>query len=334
MSRWSGDHHCSPRQWLPQGGKPPVYIEYLPLIPSRKYTNPCGRICAEAQSTKACTSAASGWPMSPTRVCHQSSTSTSWATTVSIHLKLTESTAPEQADQRLVLQLVGLIMPGTCCTSSISCAMKCLDHSWASAIAWVATSCNSAEKAMHVYRLSFCRTNLALMHPRLLSSLVLIDPVIEMPAARPQKTEAALRLLNPLSTFRRDWWASREEAAAAFKKQKFYQAWDERVLQRWIDACLRHTPTALYPEPCSDPNKRPVTLLTSKHQEVFTFARPNFDGIDADGRLTLDRSTHPDLDLDSGEVYPFYRAEYGNLASFLVLKRKSVFKPFSGLCFF
>ncbi|KAL9061761.1 MAG: hypothetical protein Q9206_000331 [Seirophora lacunosa] len=173
-------------------------------------------------------------------------------------------------------------------------------------------------------------TNLALMHPRLLSSLVLIDPVIEMPAARPQKTEAALRLLNPLSTFRRDWWASREEAAAAFKKQKFYQAWDERVLQRWIDACLRHTPTALYPEPCSDPNKRPVTLLTSKHQEVFTFARPNFDGIDADGRLTLDRSTHPDLDLDSGEVYPFYRAEPGSTFKQLPYVRPSVFYIYAG----
>ncbi|KAL8988980.1 MAG: hypothetical protein Q9177_002037 [Variospora cf. flavescens] len=150
-------------------------------------------------------------------------------------------------------------------------------------------------------------TNLALMHPRLMSSLVLIDPVIFLSAARPRGT--SIDLLTQLSTFRRDYWPSREEAAASFKNQKFYKTWDGRVLQRWIDACLRETPTALYPEPCSNPNKRPVTLLTSKHQEVFTYARPNFGGMDGNGRLTLDRATHPDLDLEGGDIYPFYRAE-------------------------
>ncbi|KAL8975088.1 MAG: hypothetical protein Q9197_000695 [Variospora fuerteventurae] len=31
--------------------------------------------------------------------------------------------------------------------------------------------------------------------------------------------------------------------------------------------------------------------------------------MDGNGRLTLDRSTHPDLDLEGGDIYPFYRAE-------------------------
>ncbi|KAL8835298.1 MAG: hypothetical protein Q9170_003384 [Blastenia crenularia] len=150
-------------------------------------------------------------------------------------------------------------------------------------------------------------TNLALMHPRLLSSLVLIDPVIEIPSARPRNTASAL--LTQLSTFRRDLWPSRDEAAASFRSSKFYQTWDERVLNRWLDVGLRDTPTALYPRTDRGPKGTPVTLLTSKHQEVFTFLRPNFDGMDRNGRSILDRSINPDLDLESGETYPFYRPE-------------------------
>ncbi|KAI4127797.1 MAG: hypothetical protein LQ338_003026 [Usnochroma carphineum] len=166
------------------------------------------------------------------------------------------------------------------------------------------------------------------MHPRLLSSLVLIDPVIELPSARPRNTAAAL--VTQLSTFRRDWWPSREEAAASFRKQTFYKSWDERVLNRWLDACLRETPTALYPETSDDRGKRPVTLLTSKHQEVFTFLRPNFDGMDNDGRSILNKSTHPDLDLESGETYPFYRPEVASTFKRLPYLRPSVFYVHAG----
>ena len=49
--------------------------------------------------------------------------------------------------------------------------------------------------------------NLALMHPRLLSGLILIDPVIQ------EVTDRKGNLLPAqLSTYRRDTWASREEA--------------------------------------------------------------------------------------------------------------------------
>lgn len=181
-------------------------------------------------------------------------------------------------------------------------------------------SCNNFSKAWNAQGLKARRTNLALMHPRLLSSLVLVDPVMEVPLARPRHTAAAL--LTRMSTFRRDWWPSREEAATSFRGQKFYQSWDERVLNRWLDACLRDTPTALFPDTGGDPSKQSVTLLTSKHQEVFTFARPNFDGMDSDGHLTLDRSTHPDLDLGGGEIYPFYRPEPG-----MTFKRLPYLRP-------
>ncbi|KAL8799774.1 MAG: hypothetical protein Q9182_005640 [Xanthomendoza sp. 2 TL-2023] len=174
----------------------------------------------------------------------------------------------------------------------------------------------------------FRRTNLALIHPRLLSGLILIDPVIEIPSARPRNTAAGL--LTQLSTFRRDHWPSREEAAASFRRSPYYQSWDERVLNRWLDVGLRETPTRLYPETGDDPEARPVTLLTPKHQEVFTFARPNYDGKDSDGRMVLDRSINPDLDLEAGEIYPFYRAEPASTFKRLPYVRPPVLYMFAG----
>ncbi|KAL8771179.1 MAG: hypothetical protein Q9209_003350 [Squamulea sp. 1 TL-2023] len=170
--------------------------------------------------------------------------------------------------------------------------------------------------------------NLALMHPRLLSGLILIDPVIEVPLARPRNTAASL--LTQLSTFRRDYWPSREEAAASFRNSKYYQSWDERVLNRWLDIGLRETPTALYPETERTPNAKPVTLLTPKHQEVFTFLRPNFEGMDSDGRVIFDRSRNPDLDVESGEIYPFYRAEPPSTFKRLPYLRPPVLYMFAG----
>lgn len=166
------------------------------------------------------------------------------------------------------------------------------------------------------------------MHPRLLSGLILIDPVIDIPSVNSSNTGGSR--LARLSTFRRDHWPSKEEAATAFKKNKFYQSWDERVLDRWLDVGLRETPTSLYPKTEGDAEAKPVTLLTPKHQEVFTFLRPNFDGMDKDGRMIWDRSATPDLDLESGEVYPFYRPEPSSTFKRLPYVRPPVLYMFAG----
>jgi pimeloyl-ACP methyl ester carboxylesterase len=128
------------------------------------------------------------------------------------------------------------------------------------------------------------------MHPRLLDSLVLIDPVIQM-----QNGGIAPATL---STRRRDTWSSREEAASKFKHSKFYQAWDPRVLDRWIECGLRSGPTEIYPDHDG------VTLTTTKHQELFTFLRPTYRPESADSIADLD----PVLDLEN-PGYPFYRPE-------------------------
>lgn len=109
---------------------------------------------------------------------------------------------------------------------------------------------------------------LALLHPRLLSSLVLLEPVIQgyqVSGPSPAPVRA--------STFRRDVWPSREAAEAAFSKNRFFQRWDQRVLRLWKRHGLRRLPTLIHPVETPE-DSHAVTLTTTKHQEVFTFARP------------------------------------------------------------
>ena len=142
--------------------------------------------------------------------------------------------------------------------------------------------------------------NLALIHPRLLTTVVFLDPVIQKQAtSSPNPVQA--------STFRRDLWPSREEAEASFRKQAFYQSWDPRVLDRWCKYGLRDTPTSLYPD-----KQGAVTLSTTKHQECFTFLRPSWEAMNADGSEILNRDLVPDLSMKSPTRFPFYRAEPPN----------------------
>ncbi|KAF2120708.1 Alpha/beta hydrolase family-domain-containing protein [Lophiotrema nucula] len=174
---------------------------------------------------------------------------------------------------------------------------------------------------------------LSLLHPRLIESLILIDPVIQRRVSVSGNVSPAFS-----SAMRRDRWPSREAAALAMKKNKFYQAWDDRVFDRWIQYGLRDLPTKLYPassstpgpvpatvssEPTTTPNPphpREVTLTTSKHQEVMTFLRPNFPFRAGDLEPSsseystsnlgaLNRRTHPDLSPSDTPQQPFYRGE-------------------------
>ena len=141
-------------------------------------------------------------------------------------------------------------------------------------------------------------TNLALIHPRLISTLILLDPVIQNEASAPSGPQPA-----QASTFRRDLWPSRAEAEASFRKSKFYQTWDPRVLDRWCKYGIRETPTPLYP------NTDGVTLATTKHQECFTFLRPSWDAMSEDGKTIVKQYLVPDLSQDSPTKFPFYRSE-------------------------
>ncbi|KAK3941613.1 alpha/beta-hydrolase [Diplogelasinospora grovesii] len=149
--------------------------------------------------------------------------------------------------------------------------------------------------------------NLALLHPRLLNSLILLDPVLSN-----FRNIGPKYGFGPLqqSAVRRDLWPSREEAVASFKRNRFYQTWDPRVLECWNKHGLRDIPTALYP----DAKPGSVTLTTSKHQECFTYYRPQSQVFNTQTGLrekTVDRSRL----LDAGDYlakhpeFKFYRPE-------------------------
>ncbi|RAK74182.1 putative toxin biosynthesis protein [Aspergillus fijiensis CBS 313.89] len=182
-------------------------------------------------------------------------------------------------------------------------------------------------------------TQLSLMHPRLIHTLILLDPVIQRESTQLDHLEMAhhhretIAKTTQLSTYRREVWPSRAAAAASFQRSPFYQAWDARVLARWIEHGLRDLPTAIHP---SDPPKddadadnRPVTLKTTLHQEVFTFSRPNYDG--PPGRkVPVDRTTHPDLNPEHLGSWPFYRPEPSRVFAMLPQLRPSVCYVFAG----
>lgn len=143
--------------------------------------------------------------------------------------------------------------------------------------------------------------NLSLMHPRLLTTLIMLDPVIQRHASAPAGNPDP----NRLSTFRRDLWPSRAAAESSFRKSKAYSKWDPRVLDRWCQYAIRETPTSVYPDEPSGG----ITLATTKHQECFSFMRPTWDAFDPDGNSVIRPDLIPDLHEESISKYPFYRPE-------------------------
>ncbi|CEJ61574.1 hypothetical protein PMG11_10104 [Penicillium brasilianum] len=139
---------------------------------------------------------------------------------------------------------------------------------------------------------------LSMMHPRLLTSLVLIEPVIEKDVYTGKGP-----IFVKLSLDKKDTWESREKAASHFKKQ--FKTWDPKVLERWLQYGLR-----------SLPDSDAVTLTTSRSQEVMYYMRPNFDNRkrlssknDPSAMSDHDPCFHADIIGPAHAVYPFYRNE-------------------------
>lgn len=195
---------------------------------------------------------------------------------------------------------------------------------------------SSQFNALHTLR-HFQSAQLSLMHPRLLHTLVLLDPTIQtQPTTVQSENKVVIAPTTQLSTYRRDLWPSRKAAWESYKRNPFYQSWDPRVLERWVEYGLRDLPTAIYPQGESNLGKatnsdedRPVTLTTTRHQEVFTYSRPNYDGPPGKD-VPLNRTTHPDLNLNYPGMYPFYRPEPAQIFTQMPLLRPSVLYIFGG----
>ncbi|KAL8950990.1 MAG: hypothetical protein Q9222_003005 [Ikaeria aurantiellina] len=162
------------------------------------------------------------------------------------------------------------------------------------------------------------------MHPRLFTSLVLIEPMIQKEL--PPGPNAAM-----LSTFRPDIFPSIEDAHNSIRRNKVFASWDARAVNGYIKHGLRQIPTALYPVSKIAPVGA-VTLTTTKHQEAWTYLRPNFQArIDSNDGPALDRRElllSPDLDAESEGTFLFHRAEPGIVESSLPFVRPSVLYMF------
>ncbi|PLB55595.1 hypothetical protein P170DRAFT_506158 [Aspergillus steynii IBT 23096] len=158
--------------------------------------------------------------------------------------------------------------------------------------------------------------NLSIIHPRLLSTLMLIEPVI---------VEVAMGGPNPamLASRRRDLWESREKASASLSKG--LSKWDPRARERYLRYGLRRVPTRLY-DPATDPQVPPtaVTLTTTKHQESWTFFTPNLEPEELDHLLI------PDWDAEKERPYLYSRPECWSAMRNLPFLRPSVLWVFGG----
>ncbi|CAG8939933.1 unnamed protein product [Penicillium salamii] len=139
--------------------------------------------------------------------------------------------------------------------------------------------------------------HLSLMHPSLFAGLILIDPVI-------QPDNPGHRYALP-STYRRDIWPSRKEAAEKFRSSPMYRSWHPQVLENWIKFGLRDVPTKQYPI-SQDTTSTAVTLTTPKAQELFTYLRPSYIDKRSGVRWGNPRDEMFPEDIDN---IPFYRPE-------------------------
>lgn len=160
--------------------------------------------------------------------------------------------------------------------------------------------------------------NVALMHPRIFSTLILMDPVISRYSSGPNPRGPA-----SASAKRRETWPSREEATKSFHRSPFYKSLDPRVLDLWTEHGVRQVP-----------GENAVTLTTTRDQEVFTYIRPSWESYDEKGQTLLRPDLIPDVDatLNKGgwPTYPVYRPEGPQTLRCLPHLRPTVLYIFGG----
>lgn len=140
---------------------------------------------------------------------------------------------------------------------------------------------------------------LSRIHPRLLTSLVVVDPIVG-----PKIHASGVPLVYGNSR-RPDLWPSREEAEKSFRAAKALKSWDPRVMNLWLKHGFRDTPTLLYPEPGR------VTLRTTKATEAWNYVRPWFEPLPDNGIHATERRLikYPDGTDDIVQTHPFFKPE-------------------------
>ncbi|KAF7589198.1 hypothetical protein BBP40_004686 [Aspergillus hancockii] len=156
-------------------------------------------------------------------------------------------------------------------------------------------------------------THLTILHPRLLSTLLLYEPVMG--------NFKTYKGPNPstISSQKPDLWPT-QASAESYLRSRAAKKWDPRVLDRYIRFALRPVPTPLY-NPATDTTipTSAVTLTTTKHQEAWAFSTPNLEPEEAG----LDRLLLPDWSpVERGMRWG--RPEFGSAMRNLPFVRASV----------
>lgn len=141
--------------------------------------------------------------------------------------------------------------------------------------------------------------NLSLMHPRLFSALILLDPGVHPVHRNPQIIYTA-----QLSVGRRTNWPSRSEAMSAFKKSKMIQSWEPRVFESWMRYGIRDVPG----------ENGAVELVTTRDQEMFTFVR--FDR----SRIEQDVTSTDAKYLEQIDTEPYFARASANVSFYNLRK--------------
>lgn len=226
----------------------------------------------------------------------------------------------EQSVLLNVLKLHGTIMLETTLPLSITSGRICLGPSWVSWY-WLLSQSSPDSRIPGIGHSMGGNVivNLALMHPRLLSTVVVYEPVINMNSATME-----FSALGPMTT-KPDMWPSRKEAEVYFRKNKFYAKWDPRAMDAWLKYGLRPLPTALYPM-TTDEHSGAVTLVTTRHQEALSFARAAYPPPGSSMKaFNPTSSAHPDLGLDRNPQNLFYRPEVTSTYAQLAYLRPSCY---------
>ncbi|KAF2127400.1 alpha/beta-hydrolase [Dothidotthia symphoricarpi CBS 119687] len=149
--------------------------------------------------------------------------------------------------------------------------------------------------------------NAALIHPRLFTTLVTFEATVFKNPRQHTSLGA-----NPI-TFRKDQWPSREAAAKSLVRYPMFKAFNSTVMDLFLKYGLRDLPTVLYPASIPPGSPIPVTLTTTKHQEVLNYTRAAFPPNRSTplSEFVPTHIAHPDIgDADWRHPRePFYRPE-------------------------
>ncbi|KAL4794544.1 Alpha/beta hydrolase family-domain-containing protein [Aspergillus venezuelensis] len=137
---------------------------------------------------------------------------------------------------------------------------------------------------------------LSLLHPRLLKTLILIEPVIVKDIFDGMGPQFIKR-----SSAMQHTWSSRKEAEGYLRKQ--YKLWDSRVFDKWLQYGIRDASSQ---ETSSRPSSTTaVELTTPVVHEVSPYLRANFNNAQP-GSGDISR---PDVIGSPHASFPFYRYE-------------------------